>query len=119
MLNLKKWNDLTDEPLTLENVKKIYDPLKVYRVQYNHWDPANSINGFWAKTAGYTTYYIQQGTIIFINEETKEEVTAGPGCIVKLPRGDYLFRITSDIRLEFIQVLEWPDGWPKNKDLDI
>ena len=113
MIHTECWSDFTDEPLTLENVKNLYDPSKVYRIHFDNWEPG-SINGFWLITAGYTTYYIQQGTVMYISEETNEELSAGPGCIVKLPKGDYLCKVTSDIRLEFIKVLEWPDGFLRN-----
>ncbi|MFP6819481.1 hypothetical protein [Acinetobacter sp.] len=111
MIDIKYWNDLTDEPLTLENVKKRYTPASKYRIQFNFREPRRSSNGFWQKTSGFITYYIQKGTVIFKNEETLEEVTLGPGCIVKLPGGDYECKVISEIRLEFIQVLELPDGW--------
>ncbi|WP_446084381.1 hypothetical protein, partial [Acinetobacter sp. 1125_18A] len=78
-----------------------------------HWDPTENSYSFCKQTAGYTTYYIQKGTVIFKNEETQEQVTIGPGGIIKLPKGDYQCKIISEIPLEFIQVLEWPAGWPK------
>lgn len=109
MLNLKKWNDLTDEPLTLENVKKRYTHTGKYRIQSNQWDPVDSINGFWAHSSGITTYYIQEGTMSFRNRDTDEEIIVSPGDIIKLPRGDYVFKVVGNIRVELIQVSELPE----------
>ena len=110
MITFQDWNDLTNEPLTLENVKKRYIPANKFRIQKNSWDPSDSLTGFWKYTAGYTTYYIQQGSITFLNEDTQENVTVAAQNIINLPKGNYLCRIISDIRLDFIQVLEIPDS---------
>lgn len=68
-----------------------------------------STTGFWKYTAGYTTYYIQQGCVTFLNEDTHESVTLTDKKITNLPKGNYRCRIISDIRLEFIRVLEMPN----------
>jgi len=111
MLNTKNWNDFTDEPLTLENVKKRYTHTGNYRIQSNHWNPADSLNGFWASSSGITTYYIQKGIMLFRNRDTLEEVTVSAGDIISLPRGDYIFKVLGDTRVELIQVSELPEGW--------
>ncbi|WP_445115537.1 cupin domain-containing protein [Acinetobacter sp. WZC-1] len=111
MLTSKSWNDLTDEPLTLENVKKRYIHTGNYRIQSNHWNPTDSINGFWAHSSGITTYYIQKGTMLFRNRDTLEDITVSTGDIIRLPRGDYIFKVVGDTRVELIQVSELPEGW--------
>lgn len=47
----------------------------------------------------------------FRNRDIDEEITVSPGDIIKLPRGDYVFKVVGNIRVELIQVSELPEGW--------
>ncbi len=111
-MTIQHWEDISNKPLTLENVKKLYSSTKNCRINVNAHDPSDSHpeTGFWMDSLGFVTYYILQGSAVYVNRDTGEQTKVSVGDVIKLPSGKYVCRITSEILFKFIQVFELPEG---------
>ena len=98
-----KWDEASYGPMSLESIRRLFQPESRYRVSWNTY-PAGAAFNFWT-SAG--RYYIIAGGCTISAAGHSWDLSAGE--FLDLPEGDYLFSVTGESSVELVSVWELPE----------
>lgn len=108
-LEVAQWESLSSESMSLDAIRKQYEPAARYRVSRNGYDAGVSFPG----TGRAGRLYVLSGSCSKSVGDWKAEL--GPGTFVDFPGGDYLFSVIGDEPVTLVNVWEIPEPY-RQKD---
>ncbi|WP_457334863.1 hypothetical protein [Rhizobacter sp. P5_C2] len=109
-LEVSPWESLSSEPMTLEAIRKRYEPASHYRVSRNAYDAGISFAG----TGRAGRLYVLSGRCSKSVGNWKAEL--GPATFVDCPGGDFLFSVIGDGPVTLVNVWEIPEPYRQKDD---
>lgn len=99
------WSTLSSEPISVEEVRRLYVPASSYRVSRNGYDAGVSFPG----TGKAGRIYVLSGRCTKVVGDWRAEL--GPGTFVDFPTGDYVFAVVGDEPVRMVNVWEIPEQY--------
>lgn len=103
-----RWDEEALGPLTLEAVRRLYQPEARYRVRWNSHEAGVTYEG-WARAM---RRYVVSGSCVY--EVAGRVWSLSGGEFADLPEGDYRFSASAESPVEFILVWELPESLWRN-----
>ena len=106
-----KWDEATYGPMSLESIRRLFQPESHYRVSWNTFPAGTAFNG-WSRAG---RRYIIDGGCTIRTAGHSWDLSAGE--FLDLPEGDYLFSVTGESSVELVSVWELPEVlWRSSKE---
>jgi hypothetical protein len=108
-----KWDEATYGPMSLESIRRLFQPESRYRVSWNR-HPAGAAFNEWS-AAGRR--YIISGVCMIRGGEHSWTLSAGE--FLDVPEGDYWFSVPEESPVELVSVWELPEFfWRTSQDAE-
>lgn len=101
-LEVAQWESLSSEPMSLEAIRRLYEPANHYRVSRNSYDARVSFPA----TGRAGRLYVLSGRCSKSVGGWKAEL--GPGTFIDFPGGDFVFSVIGDEPVKLVNVWEIP-----------
>lgn len=105
-----KWNEHLTGRMSLENIRKLYQPESHYSIGWNEY-PAGSEFGGWSRKR--KLYIISGSCKVTVNEHS---MGVCEGEFLDLPEGDYHLSVSTDSNIEIVSVWEIPEQYRLKND---
>lgn len=99
------WSALSNEPISLEEVRRLHMPAANFKVSRNGYDAGVTFPG----TGRAGRIYVLSGRCVKTFGDWRAEL--GPGTFVDFPAGDYTFAVLGDEPVRFVNVWEIPEQY--------
>ena len=106
-----KWDEATCGLMSLESIRRLFQPESHYRVSWNRYPAGATFNGWWS--AG--RLYIIAGGCTMTTPEQSWDISAGE--FLDVPEGDYLFSVTGESSVELVSVWKLPESFWRSSPL--
>ncbi len=99
-----KWDEATYGPMSLESIRRLFQPESRCHVGWNRYPAGATFNG-WSRAG--RRYIISGGCRIESGEQTWELLA---GEFLDVPEGDYHFSVCEESPVELVSVWELPES---------
>jgi hypothetical protein len=109
-LKIGKWNDISPNLISLENIRLVYQSENDYRISWNKYEGNTKFDGFHYQgriyvISGYCALVIN-GYRYFVQEHT----------FIDFPNGYYSFSVPNETGVEIVTVWEIPTEFIVNQE---
>ncbi len=102
-LTIGRWNKISNNPISLENIRLFYQPENHYRISWNKYDGNTKFDGYHYSGR----IYVISGYFSIVIDEYRYSVQENT--FIDFPSGNYTFLVPNDTGVEIVTVWELPE----------